>query len=114
MSTPPDRSARKIGALEWLLIVYVVVGLVLAGVCLTFDGEARFGAFSIYGLYAVPLFYVLSVSGLGEELFANWPAAIYWTEVLVVVNGLAIYAFAKLITLVRRRSRKPHLGDLAS
>ena len=111
MNSSPNRCAKKIGALEWLLIVYVLVGLALAGVCLTFDGEARFGAFSAYSLYATPLFHILSMTGLGERLFAEWPHAVFWTAGSVVVNGFLFYAFVSLITLRRRRRPKPLLAD---
>ena len=97
---------RKIRALEWMLISYLVVGFLLACVCLTIDGEARFGALSILGRYASPAFFVLSISGLGEELFADWPTAIFWTTSLVLVNGFSIYVLTKLGTIGWSRWRK--------
>ena len=113
MSTPSDRRFKKFGVLEWLLITYVLVGIVWAVGCLSFNGEARFAAFSIYGLYAVPTFYVVSLVGLGDVLFVDWPDAIYWTAALVITNGVAIYALAKIVALGWRRSRRSRLGDSA-
>ena len=106
MNTVREYVVRKIRALEWMLISYLVVGFLLACVCLTIDGEARFGAFSLLGLYASPAFFVISIFGLGEGLFAEWPTAIFWMVSLIFVNGLSIYALAKLATIGWHRRRK--------
>jgi hypothetical protein len=113
MSAWSNRSVKKIGVLEWLLIGYVLIGFAWAGVCLSFDGDARFPAFVVYGLYAFPTIFIVSIMGFGDALFGIWPTAIYWTAALVVVNGFAIYALAKIGVLGWRRSSKPRFGDSA-
>ena len=107
MSTVPKVRKKKLLLPECLLIAYILIGAALAGYCLSFSGEERFTAFASYGIYATPTSYIISWAGLGEAMFSDWPAAIYWTMALVVVNGLAIYGLSKALHRLWCRSTSP-------
>lgn len=105
----PFISTKKIGVLDWLLIAYLLIGFVWAIGCLHYDGD-KYSAFAIYVRFANPTAYLIFAIGIGDLLFVEWPTSIYWTAVLIIVNGVALYAATKMVYLLWRRSRKTHPG----
>jgi len=103
MTSLAIRTLKKGGLLEWLLILYVCLGIGIAGYCLSLSGEVRFEAFSVFARYAYPTLFAVFYTHAGDALFGDWPAAIYWTMAATLVNGAIIYVVAKSVLRLFRR-----------
>jgi hypothetical protein len=103
MSSLAIRTFKKGGLLEWLLILYVSLGIGIACYCLSLDGEVRLEGFSVLGRYAYPTLWAVFYTHVDDALFSSWPAAIYWTTAATVLNGAVIYILLKSVMRLFRR-----------